>query len=535
MPQTREHLAVVEQLGIPSGIPVITKADKVSPEWLAMIATEVSGWLESSRIEFTAPVLTSAETGQGLDDLRLGIAELAARCPGSPPRREAADLARLPIDRAFALAGAGTVVTGTAWSGVFRVGDAVVVLPGDHRARVRSLGRHGQEIQQAVPGDRIAVALAGVEVGKAGRGQTLVHAGAPWEVTRAVDVQLEVLADAPRPLTHQARVRVHLGTLEVMARVKPRDAIAPGSTGLARLVLEEPAVARGGDRLVLRSYSPVSVIGGGWVVDPLPPPGRPDWPEGLASVSRADRLGALLARRRSGLPENLLPLLLGASPDGCAAALASVSAQRLGSIVVRRARVLEARQAALEAVRAYQRMHPSAPGMPRETLRQALTASGPAGDAAAAELVTQGALVQEGSVIREPGFRSTVPGGAAAMDRLVKAVTDAGLTPPSSAELASALRLPKVEDALRLAARDGQIVPVERDRYYSREALAGFGSTLARVAARGPITPAAVREATGLSRKYLIPLLEWADRNGLTVRRGEVREPGPRLPVGPSG
>jgi len=535
MPQTREHLAVVEQLGIPAGIPVITKVDKVAPDWLEMVETEVARWLHASRVGFAAPVLTSAETGQGLADLRRSIAEVAARHPGSRARREVDDLARLPVDRAFAVAGAGTVVTGTTWSGAFRVGDAVMVLPDGHRARVRSLERHGREVPQTAPGERIAVALAGVEVGKVRRGQTLVHAGAPWAVSRAVDVRLEVLGTAPKALTHQTRVRVHLGTLEVMARLKPLQAIEPGSAGLARLVLEEPAVARGGDRLVLRSFSPVAVIGGGWVVDPLPPPGRPEWPEGLASHAEADRLAALLARRPRGLAEEQVPLLLGTSPGRCEAALASVAAQRVGGSIVLRARVLEASQVAWEVVRGYQRAHPSEPGMPRETHRQTMASWGPAGEAATAELVSQGTLVLEGAVIREPGFHATTPGGVAAMDQVVQAVTEAGLAPPSAAELATALRLPMAEDVLRLAAREGRIVLVERDRYYSREALDGFGAALAQVAARGPITPAAVREVTGLSRKYLIPLLEWADRNGLTVRRGEAREPGPRLAVEPRG
>jgi selenocysteine-specific elongation factor len=170
--------------------------------------------------------------------------------------------------------------------------------------------------------------------------------------------------------------------------------------------------------------------------------------------------------------------------------------------------------------------------MPRETLRQGLTRFGAVAEAAIAGLVERKTLILDGAVIREADFQPSTAGGAAAIERLVQAVARAGLSPATVAELAMEFELDDAANALRIAARHGRIVLVGRDRYYSREALTRFVQVLATVAGKGPITPAALREATGLSRKYLIPLLEWADQAGLTIRRGDARVAGPRLAAG---
>ncbi len=529
MPQTREHLAVVEQLRVPIGIPVITKADLVEPEWLAMVEAEVAQWLARSPVRFTPPVATSARSGAGIEALRLAIHRLALTVhPGGAPD----DLARLPIDRAFSLPGAGTVVTGTAWSGSFALDDAVRLLPAGLEGRIRSLERHGARLARSTPRDRIAVGLAGVDRERAERGQVLVHRDAPWEVTRVLDVSLELLPAAPRPLVHQSRVRIHLGTLEVLARVQLRSPLTPGSTGQVRLVLEEPTVARGGDRLVVRSYSPVSVIGGGRVVDPSPPAGKAAWPEELASESAPDRLRALVARRPRGTRMDQLPLLLGIPPALVASLVSGLGLVTMGDVVVAAGLVAEAGHAAVGMVVDWQRAHPTDPGIPSETLRQGLARRGPAAEAALARLLKAGTLVAEGATIREASFRPSASGGEAMLDRLVAAVEAAGLSPPTVAELEADLRLRAVADALRLASRHGRVTAIERDRYAGREALRRFSAILAEVGAAGPITPGAIREATGLSRKFVIPLLEWADGCGLTIRRGDARVPGPKLVTG---
>jgi selenocysteine-specific elongation factor len=180
----------------------------------------------------------------------------------------------MPVDRAFSLAGVGTVVTGTAWSGRVRIGDPVALLPGKGRGRVRSIESFRQAVDRSEPGARTAVGIAGLSRDDAARGMVLVDDGAAWTTTAAVDVEIALERGAPRPLGPRARVWLHLGTAEVMARVSPRAAIEPGGRGLARLALEEPIVARGDDRFVLRSYSPVTTIGGGRVLTCRPGGGR---------------------------------------------------------------------------------------------------------------------------------------------------------------------------------------------------------------------------------------------------------------------
>lgn len=523
MPQTREHLAILEQLRIPAGIPVITKADLVEPEWLAMVESEVAGWLGSSAVSFTPPVAVSVRTGQGLESLRAMLAGARPRCAG---RGSSADLFRLPIDRAFSLPGAGTVVTGTSWSGRLAVGERVRILPAGIEGRVRSLERHGSAVSEGTPGDRIAVALAGVEREAVRRGAVLVAVESPWESTRAVDVRLELLSSAPRALGAHTRVRLHLGTIEALARVQLSSPIPPGGSGFARIALEEPIIARGGDRLVLRSYSPVTTIGGGEIVDPLPPLGRAQWDEALVSREPVSRLSALLTRRSGAVQVALLPVLLGVSPQTAS----ELSADRTFIVrdgwILLESRVRTAMNRLREAVAEHHRTHPADPGMSLETLRAGKEAVALAG---LDRLADAGTLVIAAGVVREPGFRPSATGGDAMIERIILRIEAGGLGPPSMAELQAELQLPGLPDAVRLATRTGRIVAVERDRHYGQRALAGFKELLAALAARGPITPPAVREAAGISRKYLIPLLEWADRTGLTIRDGDVRHAGPAL------
>jgi selenocysteine-specific elongation factor len=519
MPQTREHLAIVEQLRVPAGIPVLTKVDLVGPEWLALVNDELTEWLAGSVVPFGSPVATSATTGSGLAGLRARIAAIAA----SLPARDAGDLFRLPVDRALSLPGVGTVVTGTAWSGRLRLGDPVRLLPGGAEARVRSLERHGQSVTESAPGDRVAAGLSGVDRAEVRRGDVLVKAGDPWLVTSALDVRLELLPSATRPLVHHARVRVHHGTLEALARVQLTSQINPGGTGLARLALETPLVARGGDRLVLRSYSPADTIGGGWVVDPLPPRGRPVWPEGIAVSAPAARLPALVQRRPGGLELDLVSVVLGpaaiAVDDLCDRGVVA----RAATALVDPAAIASSGDAAMALVQEHHRLHPAGIGMPLETLRQVLARRGPAGSAALERLAASGQLVVLQGIVREPGFQPRVAGGDGLVERMVRAVEAGGLTPPSVAELEDQLGVRGAGEALRLAARESRVVMVERDRFFSPAALRQFCAALEAVAANGPITPPALREQVGLSRKFLIPLLEWADRSGLTRRDGDRR------------
>ncbi|MEO8199680.1 MAG: selenocysteine-specific translation elongation factor, partial [Gemmatimonadota bacterium] len=227
MPQTREHLAIAEQLGISTGIPVLTKVDLVEAEWLELLELEIGEWLERSPIRFGPPLGVSSITGLGIDALRAAIQQIAE----SLPPRDLDDLFRLPVDRSFSIAGIGTVVTGTAWSGTIRPGDQVMVMPGRTQARVRSVEMHSREAPSAEPGMRVALGLAGIDRDELRRGDVITNFPSAWHPTTALDVEITLLPDAKRGLNQRTRVRLHLGTAEVVARVSPLAHIEPGTSG----------------------------------------------------------------------------------------------------------------------------------------------------------------------------------------------------------------------------------------------------------------------------------------------------------------
>ena len=520
MPQTVEHLAVLEHLGVAAGIPVVTKADLVDPDWLDLVLAEVAERMARSPVRFDQPVAVSAKTGRGLDELR---ARLADRAAVLKPHR-AADLFRLPVDRAFSVAGVGTVVTGTAWSGRVSVGEAVRLLPSGPSGRVRSIESYGAALEQSEPGARTAVGIAGIQRDQAHRGAWLVSVDSPWLPAQAIDAELSLDPDAPRGLTARTRVRVHLGTAEVMARVHPRTPIEPGGRGLARLTLETPLVARGGDRLVLRSYSPVTTIGGGRVLDPSPPRRRTPWPAGLASEDAASRFAALLERRPGGITAAELPVLVGCAPaEGVGIARGTAGVRQVGDLWVRESTLADLGTRAVSLLKAHHRARPSDRGLSIETLRRGLRAPDVLAERAVADLASAGRIRTADGVATLSGFVPRVEGGDAEIDRVVRILEEAGLSPPTLGELEQQTGRRDVGAILRLAAQAGKVEAVERERYYARPALDRFTATLTELGREGSIAPAALRERLGISRKYLIPLLEWADAKGITERVGDAR------------
>ena len=527
MPQTEEHLAIVELLGVRRGIPVITKRDLVDAEWLDLVQSEVSTRLGASRVRWEAAVATSVMTGQGLDELRGALRRVA----GDLVERPADDLFRLPIDRVFAVAGAGTVVTGSTWSGSVAIGDAVQLLPLGREARVRSIEVHGQKAERAVPGRRTALALVGVDKSELARGDVAVT-GSGWRATTLIDVAAELLPTARKPVTSRTRVRVHLGTAEVLARAVQTPAIAPGERGVARLVLETPVVARGGDRFVLRSFSPVTTIGGGIVLDPFAPPRTRLRRRRLAvEQGPAARLGVLAVEAGlTGLATDGLAVRLGVSPDRVTAVIAEARETVLTSsetVVDRQAVVTEAIQLA-EVVRRYHEEHPLDPGMSLQALRAAVGTPAPPSavtDAVLEFAVKSGKLEVVGSVARRPGWRPALDARASdAGEKLAQRLADARWQVPTVAELEREFPGSPVRALLSHFARTGTAEPIDAERYAAKGALAEFRAALeAALVELGSATPAVLRDRLGLTRKYLIPLLEWADRRGITRRQGDAR------------
>jgi selenocysteine-specific elongation factor len=533
MPQTSEHLAILEFLGVKTGVVALTKADLVDPAWLDLVRSDIAERLAGTPVRWQAIEPVSAIDGRGLPAL---VAHLT-RAATEAATRDATDLFRLPVDRVFSVAGAGTVVTGTTWSGSVQVGADVTVFPGAIHARVRSVEVHGVQANAAQPGRRTALALVGADKTVIGRGSVVVT-GDGWQETTALDAAVTLLPHA-RPLSQRTRVRLHHGTAEVIARVTPAGAdIPPGGSGLVRLRLEAPLVTRWGDRAVLRAYSPVATIGGAIVVDPTPAarPRRPDPATLKGSANERERLAAFVAAEgRAGLAVSQLPVRLGLHAQRVASIIAATpEILQFGPTLVPKARVAEARDRATKALTAHHKAHPLEPGMRRDAFRLVLGGGGLA-DELEAVLAGEGRVVQEGGAIRLPQHKPRLADedvgtlGPALLDQLA----GAGFEGKTAAELASALThaAAKVTEVAEFYVRQGRAVRIGRDRYYQRAALdRATDMTLGVIRERGSASPAQLRDALGLTRKYLIPFLEWLDAQGYTVRSGDVRRAGPKRP-----
>ncbi len=527
MPQTAEHLAIVELLGVRRGIPVLTKRDLVDDEWLALVRTEVAERLSHSRVRWHAPVAVSALRAEGLEDLRKALVEVVDDLPDRPSD----DLFRLPIDRVFALAGAGTVITGSTWSGTIAAGASVRLLPLDREARVRSIQVHSQDADQAGPGRRTALALVGVAKEELERGQVAVT-GPGWAATSTLDVSMELLPAVRKALAVRTRIRVHLGTAEVLGRVAQIRGLGPGDAGLARLVLEHPLVARGGDRFVIRSFSPVTTIGGGVVLDPFPPR-RPRVSErGLANSGQppSERLARFVDEAGlAAVRVEDLAVRLGILPSDVTSTIAEAgkSILSVGDVLVSRRAIAAEVERLATVVATHHDEHPLDPGLSLQALRAAVTAPPAVLDLLVEHGVKKQAweLVEGGAAVRKPGWHAALKARAGdAGGRLAQRLAEARWQLPTVAELEREFADPSVPALLAHLAREGSVERVDQERYALKQALEEFRRAVEDTLRElGAATPAQFRDRLGLTRKYLIPLLEWADRRGITSRKGDTR------------
>ena len=534
MPQTREHFAIVRLLGIERLVVALTRIDLVEEEWLELALDDVRELLADTPYADAPVVPTSAVTGAGLDELRAALAREGAQARA----RVNADIVRLPVDRVFTVRGTGTVVTGTLWSGSLSLDRRVRLEPGGGLARIRGLQVHGRAVKTARAGERTAVALAGGRVGKetVGRGQVVVGDD-PWVATERVTARIELLADTAWRIERGQRVRVHLGTAEVMARVflLDCDEIVAGESAWAQLRLEAPLVARGRDHVVLRSYSPMTTIGGGIVAEPSPPPrtrlrGREG--ERLEAILGPDpdvRRGAVLDLAGwAGVPAAELPVRTGDPPEARPAAgrggvLATSRALYSGALAEEGRRLLQ------NQVARYHRAEPLRPGMPLAEARKALPreAGAELADALLGQLAEEGQLEVSRDLVREPDFKPTLtPEQEDMRSALAAQYRSAGLSPPAIHELSPALRDHRdLWPILKLLEEAGSIVALNDDFFASADAVSQAARDVqSRLTGRSGLGPADFREVLPVTRRHLLPLLACFDRLGVTVRRDRGRD-----------
>ena len=522
MPQTREHVAILGLLGLRGGVVALTKADLVDDDWLDLVRLDVAELLAGTALADAPVIPTSVVTGAGLAELRDALATSALAVE---PRRDD-DVFRMPVDRVFTVRGTGTVVTGTVWSGTLARDDAVRVMPDERTVRVRGLQAHGATIEAAKPGTRLAVALAGIEHDALSRGAVLVS-DSGWHATRVLRADVTLLADTVAALSPRAMVRFHLGTTEVGARiVTVGGPLAAGETKAARIVLDTPVIARAGDRFVIRGGSPVATLGGGVVVDPSPTHRRAR-PWTIPHHSVESRLFLALGEAGGeGLAVADLPVRLGVSPTDVAARFPGGA----GDPVRLADRIFDAGHrdslvaALVGAVEEHHRRYPLDAGAALQSLRSRLTARPELVDDAVRVAVRAGTIAVDGGTVRLTGWAPQLSNVQTDLkSRLVETLRQAGSEPPSVAELTVA-HGPSVTGILKLLEREGAIVPVESDRYYEAGALTHLVGQLRNAMMPGrEYAPTELREVIGLSRKFLIPFLEYCDRRGITERRSAGR------------
>jgi selenocysteine-specific elongation factor len=534
MPQTREHFHIGRLLGVPRGLVAITKCDIADEDSQALVDLEVRELVEGSFLQDRPVLRVSARTGEGIPALREALMDLARETPERPSD----GLLRLPVDRVFSLKGFGTVVTGTLIGGELAVGAELEVLPGTGRARVRGLQVHGESVERARAGTRTALNLGGVETQGLHRGKVLAEPGT-LRATSMLDVELSLIPSA-RPLADGARLRVHVASAEVLARVRLLGAerVSGGSTALAQLRLESSAVAGRGDRLILRSYSPPDTVGGAVVVDALPPRRRAAdlgvvqrlrSAESLATAAAvmAEEAGVAgvdarhLAARLTVPLSRLLPVLADV-PE-------TVKMETDPPVLVSRVGLGRLSVATLAALERHHREHPLEAGMSREELRSRVFGAVPlsAYEWVLRDLAGERKVRLGPDLVALAGHRVELSADEEEVrELLVEAALSSGLAGVEVRAVAEAsVKDPRIlERVARVLVREGVLGRVGSGLLVHRQHLGALKDRVRQRWSPGArLDVPAFKEMTGLSRKYVIPLLEYLDRERITRRSGNDR------------
>jgi selenocysteine-specific elongation factor len=538
-PQTREHFDICRLLGVARGVVALTKSDLVDKDTLELVRLEAEEFLRGSFLADVRMIAVSAKTRDGLDDLKKALSDAASGVTG----RDASRYFRLPIDRAFAMKGFGSVVTGTLISGTVGAGDEVELLPAGERLRVRGVQSGGKAVERAMPGQRTAVNLAGIEHTALKRGMVLLTPG-KFRKTRRIDARLELLGSA-RKMKQGARVHFHAGTAETIAEVffHGQKELQPGSSAFANLKLQDDILVLQGDRFIVRQFSPVVTIGGGMVLDPLArrpmlrDAGRVGYLETLERGSREDILASLVERAVLGLGYEEIVARTAWMDDeirevskklAAAGRVKAVSTEPL--VLVAEKLFAEVRSRILEKVEKFQKENPLVPGILREDLRASLGKRVRAETfrAALEELIAQKKLDAPGELVKKAGSEITLqPEEVKAKDQIAAAFLAAGLEVPSVKEVLAKLAIEtrRAERLLQILLRERELVRVSPDLIFHRQALVELKEKLwTYKKSKGErISVPAFKELTGITRKYAIPLLEYLDRERVTRRAGDER------------
>ena len=505
MPQSEEHMSVLDLLGVDRGVVAITKADRVDADHLELVVLDVEDRLQGTSLSEAPLVVTSVTEQTGIDELRAALAKVVSDSPTSSP----AGRPKLWIDRAFTISGAGTIVTGTLTGGSLEVNQPVEILPAGRKARIRSLQSHEQVRTEVQAGSRTAVNLAAVDLEDVKRGMLLAPPG-QWALTKRIVARLRTVRALAEPLTSRGAYHLHLGTGSWPARLRLLETVVLEGTGAALVELDGPIPVAVGDSFILREVGRRAVVAGGRVLNPEAPARTREARDSLGELERIlelppdDQATLLLELRGTASLSTLAAHTGGGQPSATVVAGDQALSGEASSRITR---------SASEVVAAFHRENPLRPGISKASLASGLGVNPEVLEAVVADSPD---LVDDGAQISVRGFEGALSDEQEAVaSQVEERIRAAGLAVPRAAELSVD------EELLHSLVRSGRLVRISDDLLYLPEQLAAIRSSLDELPK--PFTVAEFRDELTISRKYAVPLLEWLDSQGVTLRRGDTR------------
>ena len=534
MPQTREHFEILNLLDIPLGIVAINKIDLADKDWLELVELDIGELLQGSFME-DAPILkVSAETGDGVDQLKTTLLDLCKKVPDKQDR----GIFRLHVDRVFSMKGYGTVVTGTVNSGSLKIGDTVELLPGSVKSKVRGLQSHGEEVQQVETGDRAAINLQGVEIKQIERGSQIAEIGYLQSLNQ-MGVTLLLLGSAQKPITQNQRIRIHLGTQEVMARVALTDGktLQPGDDCPALLRLEQPMVAARGDKFIIRSFSPVITIGGGEVMEVLI---EEKWKivkeklQNLYDSPKSDQLIHLVQEEGAKpiTPEKL-QYRIGISKEQINAIVEEKEelfwlTHKQGKWLLTQNQWNELKNSIHNFLKKYHAKNPLNAGAQKEEIRQHLSCENSILEALLQSMLDDKSISQKGELFLNPNFSITLSSEDESLQNsILNQLDQEGFTSSTLAQLSlkTGNSKEKLMQVLNVAEQQGKLLRIDGKLMFTQKNFIILREKVNQFFSNHPeMSVSEFKELAHTSRKYAVPLLEYFDKKKITYREGNIRK-----------
>ena len=534
MPQTREHFEILNLLDIPLGIVAINKIDLADKDWLELVELDIGELLQGSFME-DAPILkVSAETGDGVTQLKTTLLDLCKKVPDKQDR----GIFRLHVDRVFSMKGYGTVVTGTVNSGSLKIGDTVELLPGSVKSKVRGLQSHGEEVQQVETGDRAAINLQGVEIKQIERGSQIAEIGYLQSLNQ-MGVTLLLLGSAQKPITQNQRIRIHLGTQEVMARVALADGktLQPGDDCPALLRLEQPMVAARGDKFIIRSFSPVITIGGGEVMEVLI---EEKWKivkeklQNLYDSPKSDQLIHLVQEEgaKPFTPEKL-QYRIGISKEQINAIVEEKEelfwlTHKQGKWLLTQNQWNELKNSIHNFLKKYHAKNPLNAGAQKEEIRQHLNCENSILEALLQSMLDDKSISQKGELFLNPNFSITLSSEDDSLQNsILNQLDQEGFTSSTLAQLSlkTGNSKEKLMQVLNVAEQQGKLLRIDGKLMFTQKNFIILREKVNQFFSNHPeMSVSEFKELAHTSRKYAVPLLEYFDKKKITYREGNIRK-----------